>query len=86
MEHISKHIRRCMETFLKHIVFAYMYFQFCHFVKGWAPKHPEYPSNEIQKISDMRPISVKEHEWLFANIIPIFITKHTRSNFIVWGI
>ena len=25
---------------------------------------------------DMRPTSIKQHEWIFANMAPISITKH----------
>ena len=33
----------------------------------------------MMKILDMRPISSKKHEWNFANVAPISISKHKMS-------
>ena len=48
----------------------------CEFWKRWAPKNDEDPSNKISKIMDMRPISIKKHEWKFANMVTRSSTKH----------
>ena len=39
-------------------------------------EHNEETSNEMVRILDMKPISIKKHEWTFANMVPISITKH----------
>ena len=32
-------------------------------------ENEEDPFNKISKITDMRPISIKIHEWMFANMV-----------------
>ena len=34
---------------------------------------------------DMRPKSIKKHEWVFANMVPIFITKHKSIRDFPWS-
>ena len=46
--------------------------------KRRAPKNDEDRFNEISKIMDMGPISIKKHEWMFANMLPISNTEHKR--------
>ena len=41
-----------------------------------APKNDEESSNEILKTLDMKSISSRKHERIFANMVPISITKH----------
>ena len=57
----------------------------CQFGKRRAPKNPKESSNEISKIMDMKPRSIKKHEWNVANMVPISITKHNMF-FGIWGI
>ena len=54
----------------------------CQFWKRQAPKNPEDPSNEIFKILNMGPISIKKHEWIFAIMIPISISEHKKCQFL----
>ena len=58
-----------------------------HSGKGGGRKVPNNRLMEILKILDMRPISSKKHEWYFANIVPISITKHKMAfgNFELFG-
>ena len=51
-------------------------FHFCQFWKRRAPTNDEDPSNEIFKILNMEPIFIKNHEWMFANMAPISLSKH----------
>ena len=37
----------------------------------------------ISKTMDMGPVSIKKHEWFFANVVPISTTKHEMT---LWGI
>ena len=46
-----------------------------HFWKRRAPENPEESFNGIFKILDMRSICIEKHEWHFANMVPIPITK-----------
>ena len=39
---------------------------FCQFRKRRAPKNDEDPFTQVPKIMDMRPISIKTHEWFFV--------------------
>ena len=48
---------------------------FCEFWKRQAPRNDEDPSNKISKIIDMKPISIKKHEWYFANMVPMVALK-----------
>ena len=48
----------------------------CQFWRRRAPKNPKESSNEIFKIMDMEPTSIKQHEWDYANMVPISTTKH----------
>ena len=48
--------------------------------KRQAPRSDEEPFNEILKILDARPISLKRHEWDFANMVPLSITKHKMTS------
>ncbi len=58
-----------MGTSLKDNMFAYMDFIFCQFWKRWAPKNDEDPFNKISQSMHMRPISSKQHERIFANMV-----------------
>ena len=49
---------------------------FCQCLKRGAPKNDEDPSDKISKNMDARPISVKKHEWICANIVAISMTEH----------
>ena len=71
----SNNIRKYMGTSLKRIIFAYIDFKKCQFWKRRAPRIPEDPFNRIFKILNMRSISIKKHEWTFANMVPISISK-----------
>ena len=53
----------------------------CQLGKRRAPTNSEESFNEISKIMDMRPMSIKKHECIFANIVPISITKHKMCLF-----
>ena len=57
---------------LEHFFNIYGLPECCQFWKRRAPKNPEESFNEILKIMDMRAISIKKHEWIFANIVPIW--------------
>ena len=46
------------------------------FWKGRAPQNDEGSSKKILETLDMRPISVRNHEWNFANMVPISTTKY----------
>ena len=41
----------------------------CQLWKRRAPKNDEDPSNQIFKIMDMGPISIKKNEWIFPNMV-----------------
>ena len=69
---ITKTFQKVQEQILKH----FERLIFCRFWRQWAPTNPEESFNEISKIMDMRPISMKKHEWIFANMVPISTTKH----------
>ena len=56
-------------------------FIFCQFWKRRAQRNDEDPFNKIFKIMDMRPISIKKHEWNFANMVPRSTTKHKMTFF-----
>ena len=56
----------------------------CRFLKRRAPRNPEESFDEISKIMEMRPISIKKHEGIFANIGPISITKHKMTLLKFW--
>ena len=51
----------------------------CQYLKRWASKNGEDPSNNISKAMDTGPISIKKHEWMFANMVSIPIAKHTKD-------
>ena len=57
----------------------------CQIWKRRAPKHDEDPSKNFLEIMDMGPISIKKHEWIFANMVPISITEH-KTIFLVCSI
>ena len=87
----SNNIRQYMDIFLRNEIFAYLGFIFCQVWKRQALTNDEDPFHEIFKTMDMRPISIKKHEWNFANIVQVSITKHTMSflkfwNFDIFGI
>ena len=69
-----------METSLKQYYFSYLnildFPTNCQFGKRRAPKHPEESYNEMLRIMNLRSISIKKHEWFFANMVPISTTKH----------
>ena len=46
---------------------------FCQIWKRRAPTNDEDLSNKIFRKMDMKPISIKKHECLFANTVPISI-------------
>ena len=73
-----------MGTSLKLIMFTYLDFE--NNCQGWkrrAPINDEDPSNKISKIMDMGPISTRKHEWNFINMVPISITKHKMTFFVI---
>ena len=49
------------------------------FSKIQAPTNDEGTSNKILKILEMRPISIKKHEWTFVKMVPISTTKHKMT-------
>ena len=55
-----------------------------NFGKDAGPTNPKESCNEILKILDMGSISIKRHEWLFANRVPKAITKHKLTFWIFW--
>ena len=75
----SKNIRKYMGTSLNKIMFAYLDFIVCQFWKRRAPENNEDPLNKISKILNMGPISIKNHEWIFANMVPISLSKHKMA-------
>ena len=64
-------IRKYMGTSLKSIMFAYLDFKKCQIWKRRAPKNDEDPSKNFLEILNIGPISIKKHEWIFANMVPI---------------
>ena len=77
-QHTSKNIRKYMGASFKIIIFTHMDFMFCQFGKRRAPQNDEDPSNIISKFMDMRPISIKKHEWIFANMVDQKILAYHR--------
>ena len=68
------------QTSSTNIIFAYLDFQ--HFVNFGKDGHREIPKNRLMKapkIIDVRPRSIKKHEWIFANMVPTSITKHKMN-------
>ena len=63
----------------KNIIVAYLDFKKSQLLKRRAPTNDEDPFNEISKIMDTRPISIKKHEWTFAKMVPISNTKHKMA-------
>ena len=52
---------------------------FCQFWKRRAPTNDEDPCNKISKNMGMRSISIKKHEWILAEIVPIAISTHKMT-------
>ena len=77
---ITKTLQNIQENIHEHIwqniIFTYMHFYFCQLWERRAPKNPEESSNQLSKIWDLGPISIKKYEWNFANMVPISTTKH----------
>ena len=48
---------------------------FCQFWIRRAPKNDEDPFNIVSKIMDMRPVSIKKHEWNFADMVQMVALK-----------
>ena len=68
------HIKKYMGTSLKNILTDLDFNCLSIFEK--TTENVEDPSNSISKTMDMRPISIKKHEWMFAKMVPISSTKH----------
>ena len=58
-----------METSFKNMFCISGLQKCCQFWKRRAPRNDEDPSNKISKMMDMRPTSIKTHEWIFVNIV-----------------
>ena len=69
----STKTRKYMGAYLKHICLHIWTTQKCQIWKRQAPKNDEDPSNQIFKILNMGPISIKKHEWIFLSMGPISI-------------
>ena len=54
----------------------------CRFWQKRTPKNDETPSTKISQIMDIRPISIKKHEWNFPKMVQVSITKHKMT---FWG-
>ena len=63
-------------------------YRFLEISEKTGTEHDEESSKTILNILDMRPTSVKKHEWDFANMLPISSTKHkmTFLNLGIWVI
>ena len=65
-----------MNADFKHVILHIWTSMFCQLWKRRAPKNPKESSDEISKITEMGPISIKKHECIFANMVQVSITKH----------
>ena len=83
-------MRKCMDAFLFYfyisglptfLLYFYILENVCQFRKRRAPNNDADPFDKISQIMDMRPISIKKHEWMFANRVHICTTKH---NMVFW--